>query len=102
MTLLCLEPISKTSLGALRKIFIRFRTHNLKFKPRKCQFFKSQVEFLGKLVSGSGIAISPDKLEAVKQWPVPSNAKELFSFLGFMNYHRNHIPNLAKVSADLY
>ena len=47
-------------IGALRKIFIRFRTHNLKFKPRKCQFFKSQVEFLGKLVSGSGIAISPD------------------------------------------
>ena len=89
-------------IGALRKIFIRFRTHNLKFKPRKCQFFKSQVEFLGKLVSGSGIAISPDKLEAVKQWPVPSNAKELFSFLGFMNYHRNHIPNFAKVSADLY
>ena len=58
-------------IGALRKICIRFRTHNLKFKPRKCQFFKSPVEFLGKLVSGSGIAISPDKLEAVKQWPVP-------------------------------
>ena len=89
-------------IGALRKIFIRFRTHNLKFKPRKCQFFKSQVEFLGKLVSGSGIAISPDKVEAVKQWPVPSNAKELFSFLGFMNYQRNHIQNFAKVSADLY
>ena len=89
-------------IGPLRKIFIRFNTHNLKFKPRKCQFFKSQVEFLGKLVSGSGIAISPDKLKDVKQWPVPSNAKELFSFLGFMNYHRNHIPNFAKVSADLY
>ena len=40
-------------IGALRKIFIRFSTHNLKFKPRKCQFFKSQVEFLGKLASGS-------------------------------------------------
>ena len=56
-------------------------------------YSQSQVEFLGKLVSGSGIAISPDKLEAVKQWPVPSNVKELFLFLGFMNYHRNLIPN---------
>lgn len=87
------------TLEALHKVFIRFRVHNLKFKPRKCQFFKQEVEFLGKLVSGNGISISPDKLQAVKQWPVPMNPKQLMSFLGFMNYHRNHIAGFAKVSA---
>ena len=60
------------------------------------------MEILGKLVSGSGTSIAPDKLEAVKEWPVPKNAKELMSFLGFMNYHGNHMPGFAKVSADLY
>ncbi|MEW8187006.1 MAG: reverse transcriptase domain-containing protein, partial [Candidatus Thiodiazotropha endolucinida] len=90
------------TIEALRKVFIRFRSHNLKFKPRKCQFFKREVEFLGKLVSGDGITISPDKLEAVKKWPVPSDPKQLLSFLGFMNYHRNHIPGFARVAADLY
>ena len=55
-----------------------------------------------KIVSGSGTSIAPDKLEAVKEGPVPQNAKELMSFLGFMNYHRNHMPGFAKVSADLY
>ena len=92
----------ENTLSSLRKVFVRFREHNLKLKPRKCSFFKEEVEFLGKLVSGSGVSISPDKLQAVEQWPTPSNAKELLSFLGFMNYHRNHIKDFAKVSADLY
>ena len=60
------------------------------------------MEFLGKMASGDGVTISPDKLEAVKNWPVPTNVKELQSFLGFMNYHRNHIQNFSQVSADLY
>ena len=60
------------------------------------------MEFLGKMVSRDGVTISPDKLKAVKNWPVPTNVKELQSFLGFVNYHRNHIQNFAQVSADLY
>ena len=64
----------------LRKVFQRFRDHNLKLKPKKRQFFKKKVEFLGKLVSGKAIAIAPDKLEAVKRWPPPINKKELLSY----------------------
>ena len=90
------------TIASLRKVLDRFRQHNLKLKPRKCHFFRRQVEFLGKWVSGDGTAIAPDKLEAVKTWPVPQNAKELMSFLGFMNYHRNHMPDFAKVSSDLF
>ena len=89
-------------LGTLRSVFSRFKENNLKLKPSKCKFFKSQVEFLGKLVSEDGIAIAPDKLEAVKSWPVPKTAKQVLSFLGFMNYHRNHIKDFGKVSAVLY
>ena len=92
----------KDTMAALRKVFLRFREHNLKFKPRKCQFFKQEVAFLGKLVNGDGVTISPDKLEVVRKWPVSQNSKQLLSFLGFMNYHRAHISSFAKVSADLY
>ena len=89
-------------LSALRKVFLRFHEYHLKLKPRKCHYFREKVEFLGKMVSGNGVSILPDKLEAVKGWPVPTNVKELQSFLGFMSYHRNHIQNFAQVSADLY
>ena len=56
------------ALLALRMAFTRFREHGLKLKSRKCNFFKEIEEFLGKLVSGSGVSISTDKLEAAKQW----------------------------------
>ena len=60
------------------------------------------MDFLGKLLSGDGMSISPDKLEAVKEWPTLTNAKDLLSFLGFMNYHRNHIQKYVQVSSELY
>ena len=66
------------TVSALRKIFMQFREHNLKLKAKKCRYFREQVEFLGKLVSGDGVSISPDKLEAVKLWPTPTNAKGFF------------------------
>ena len=90
------------TLAILRKVFQRFQENGLKLKPRKCIFFKQEVEFLGKLVSEHGVSIAPGKMDVLKNWPRPSNAKELQSFLGFMNYHRNHIHHFAKTSEDLY
>ena len=89
-------------LGTLHSVFSRFKENNLKLKPSKCKFFRSQVEFLGKLISEDGISIAPDKLEAVKSWLVPKTSKQVLSFLGFMNYHRNHIKDFGKISAVLY
>ena len=54
----------KDTLAALRKVFLRFREHNLNCKARKCRFFKQEVEFLGKLMNENGVTIAPDKLEA--------------------------------------
>jgi hypothetical protein len=53
-------------------------------------------------VTSEGIKISPSKAEAVKNWPVPTNRKELMSFLGFVKNHRDHVPNFASLTASLY
>lgn len=81
---------------------LRFQKYNLKLKPKKCQLFQQEVEFLGKLVSSDGIQIVPSKAEAVQKWPVPTTRKELMSFLRFVNYHRDHVPNFACLTACLY
>ena len=89
-------------LTNLRKVFERLQEHNLKLKPRKCKFFQTEVPFLGKLATRDGLAVDPKKIEAVISWPVPTNKRDVESFLGFVNYHRHHIKDYAKLAAPLY
>ena len=89
-------------LERLRKVFTRFRRYNLKLKPKKCQLFQIKVPFLGRIVSKEGVQVDPEKVSAVKKYPIPRNTKEVERFLGFVNYHRDFIPNYAERSHRLY
>ena len=82
--------------------FGRLREYNLKMKPRKCFFFQKEVPFLGKLATTEGIAIDPNKVKAVTNWPIPTCRREVESFLGFANYHRTHIKEYAHIASPLY
>ena len=89
-------------LASLRRVFERIRTYNLKLKPRKCELLKSEVVFLGKQVTKSGMSITSSKKDAIIKWPTPRNKKELESFLGYANYHRSHVQGYAGITACLY
>lgn len=80
----------------------RFRQHNLKLKPKKCNFFEQETVFLGHLITPQGIKVNPANVENVLNWPVPKCVKNVESLLGFANYHRNHIKNYAEVTHSLY
>jgi O-acetyl-ADP-ribose deacetylase (regulator of RNase III)/transposase InsO family protein len=88
-------------LGNLREVFLRMRQHNLKLKPSKCTLFQLDADFLGKSVSSDGVNISSNKLDAIKNWPVPANRKELESFIGYVNYHRDFVRQFSKIVAPL-
>ena len=34
-----------------------------------------------------GVGADPEKYEAVREWPVPTNLKQMQSFLEFRNYY---------------
>jgi len=89
-------------IATLEEILQRFREHNLKFKPKKCELFRTEVDFLGRRVGRSGISIPDAKIQCVRDWPAPLDKTALESFLGFVNYHREFIPGLAGRSAVLY
>ena len=86
----------------LRKTFRGLKKYNLKLKLRKCILFQTEVPFLGRVVGHKGITVDPDKIKAVQKWPLPRTLKELQSFLGFVNYHQNHIKNFASLTEPLY
>jgi hypothetical protein len=45
--------------------------------------------------------MSPDKIKVVKEWPTPKNVKDIQSFMGFVNFNRQFIPNFSKVAIPL-
>ena len=55
-----------------------------------------------KLVSQNGISVNPESTEIIKNWPIPKDIKQLESFLGFANYHRNHGKDFAELSYSLF
>jgi hypothetical protein len=65
----------------LKLVFDRFRQANLKLNPFKCHIFQHAVSFLDHSVSDKVIKCDPKKIEAVFNWPVPSNASVVRSFI---------------------
>ena len=61
----------------------------------KCAFLLRRMEFLGHIVSETGIEVDPSKVSAIADWPQPSNVSQLRSFLGLINYYREYIENFA-------
>ena len=88
-------------LQHLRQLFARFATFGLKVNPKKCHFGKSEVKFLGFLVSRYGCTPLPDRVEAIQKLPAPTTAKQLRSFIGTLQYYRRVIPNAAALLAPL-
>ena len=48
------------------EVFHQLRQAGLKMKCSKCDFFKSEIHYLGHLISADGISPLPDKLDTIK------------------------------------
>ena len=67
----------------------------------KCFFFQEIIKFLGHVVSSCGLETDPDKIEKIKNWPRPTNADQLRSFVGFCGYYRRFVKDFSKVTKPL-
>ena len=88
-------------LEHLEIVFSRLRETGLKMKCSKCDFFKSEIHYLGHLISPEGISPLPNKLDSIKHMPVPNSAKEIKQFLGLTGYYRKFVPRFADISRPL-
>ena len=88
-------------LDRIELVFSRLKQYQLKIKPKKSFFFQTEVSFLGHVLSAKGISPNPEKVDKVRDWPVPKTSKEVHSFIGLASYYRRFIPNFAKWSKPL-
>lgn len=70
----------------LRQAFEKFCQYDHKFKPRKSEFCRQKVEFLGGSVRLEGVEMGDQYMEAVRDWPRPVHTKAIEQFLGFANF----------------
>ena len=88
-------------LRHLEEVFCQLRQAGLKMKCSKCDFFKSEIHYLGHLISADGISPLPDKLDTIKKMPMPKHMKEIKQFLGLTGYYRKFVPRFADISRPL-
>ena len=85
----------------LRVILQVLRDHQLYAKFSKCEFWLTEVKFLGHVVSGSGLLIDPKKVEAVISWERPKSVFKIRSFLGLARYYRRFIEDFSQLVSPM-
>ena len=88
-------------IETIEKLFEKLRQANLVLQPEKCEFLKPEINYLGHIISSHGLRPDPDKLKAVKEFPVPKNQKNIKQFLGLAGYYRRFIKNFAQIAKPL-
>ena len=89
-------------LQRLEAVFQKLEETGLKLKPSKCELFQRQLAYLRHTISGKGVATDEGKIEAIKNWPTPTNVMEVQSFLGFTGYYCRFIPKFTQVAHPLH
>ena len=87
-------------LDHLQNVIARLCSANLRLKPSKCKFVQAEVEYLGHVITPSGLKTS--LTSAVLDFPQPINVHEVRRFLGISSYYRRFICNFAKIAQPLH
>jgi hypothetical protein len=53
---------------------------------------------LGHIISKDGIAVEPEKIEAIREWSAPKNVTEVKLFMGLAGYYKRFIGGFSKIA----
>ena len=101
---LCYSKTFLAHVEDVRRVLCQLRASGIKLRPNKCDLFKRQVRYVGRLVSGEGVQIDPKDLEAVTQFKErkPTTVREVRALLGFLSYYRSFIQDFSRVARPLF
>ena len=85
----------------MKEVLKHLRKAGLYAKAEKCKFHSKLVEYLGYILSPSGLTMSDNKIKIIQDWPEPKKVKDIQSFLGFANFYCWFIFNYSDIVIPL-
>ncbi|CAN4123517.1 unnamed protein product [Withania somnifera] len=85
----------------LKQVFDILVKEKLYTNLKKCSFGVEKVVFLGFVVSSQGVEVDEEKVEAIKSWPTPTNASDVWSFHGLASFYRRFLKDFSSISSPL-
>ena len=90
-----------THLAHIEEVFTRLKDAKLSINRKKCHFIKAEIEYLGHIISASGIRPNPEKVRAIQTLGPPTNVRGVRSMIGLVGYYRNFIPQFSAIARPL-
>ncbi|UYV70291.1 K02A2.6-like, partial [Cordylochernes scorpioides] len=85
----------------LSKVFDKLRQYNMKLKLSKCIFGRTEVKYLGHIISHNQLKPDPGKVKSIQDFPRPDTVKKVRQFMGLANYYRKFVKDFSKISFPL-
>lgn len=88
-------------VSLLLRVLEKLKQANLTVNLEKCQFFRSQLKYLGYVVDSCGLRTDSEKVQAIVNYPTPTCRKDIKRFLGTATWYRRFVPNFSTIAGPL-
>lgn len=101
---LCYSKTFEDHVEVLRRVLRALQHHGVKLRPTKCELFRQEVHYVGKLVSADGVRLDPKDLEAIQalRSKTPNTFRDVPKLLGFLSYYRTYIQDFSRIAKPMY
>ena len=104
--LLLFTPTKKAHMAKLEDLLKALLKNSLKISPKKCHFFKTELQYMGNtiFIKDRKVCVKPlrSRIEAILKLEPPWMPKGCRSFAGMVNFLSMFCPELQKLLKPIY